>query len=193
MPSLYEFIGARPDASLEEIQKRVKETEVRLKQTGEIYTEKYERLLHQARHTLLDPEARREYDKKFGFVKAAGAKKAPRALAVKISPGLKSKIIRIALLVAALGALAGFWIWKQRDALQTWPVGNYLRSRTNGQITAVLVERTDGYTFRNGKVGTAYRVKMLDTGELRWVGTGQLSAEFTLGSTAPPAERKIDK
>ena len=191
MPSLYEFIGARPDASLDEIQKRLSETEVRLKQTGEIYNEKYERLLHQVKHTLLDPEARREYDKKFGFARAAVAKKKSPLGRVTISPGLQSKIIKGAALVLLVAALAGFWIWRQWDSLQPWPVGSYLRSTATGQVTAVLIDRTEGYTFRNGKVGTAYRVKMLDTGELRWVGPGQLHAEFRLGSKAPASELKV--
>jgi hypothetical protein len=191
MPSLYDFIGAKPDASREDIARRLSETEVRLKQTGEIYNEKYERLLHQARHVLLDPEARREYDKKFGFAKAAAAKRKPPVLALKISPSLKSKIIRISLLALLIAVLAGVWTWRQWDTLKPWPVGSYLRSSATGQITAVLVERTDGYRFRNGKVGTAYRVKMLDSGELRWVGAGQLHAEFRLGAMAPPSERKV--
>lgn len=191
MPSLYEFIGARPDASLDEIQKRLSETEVRLKQTGEIYNEKYERLLHQVKHTLLDPEARREYDKKFGFARAAVAKKKSPLGGVTISPGLQSKILKGAALILLVAALAGFWIWRQWDSLKPWPVGSYLRSTATGQVTAVLIDRTEGYTFRNGKVGTAYRVKMLDTGELRWVGPGQLHAEFRLGGKAPASELKV--
>jgi len=185
MSNLYDFIGARPGASQEDIHKCIENTRTRLKMTGQIYQGTNEQRLQEAEGTLLNPLTRMEYDKKMGIQRHA---RPPRpGLRTRLAPKDK-RLQQLLLLAGLLAVLVVCLLILFRNSLRSWPTGIYLTRRGSSESVAVLVGTTPTYTFPDKSVGTAWAVKDLQTGQVRWVSRSQLFAEFSAGGPAPESE-----
>ena len=188
MADLYEFIGAKPNAHQKEIQGCIDQTRTRLRQTGEINEEVPANNLRKAEQVLLNPEIRREYDKRLGLNHVAPA--ADEVKQVSLPPADASRRKQIALLGLLFVVFAAILVFHYWDRLHPWPLGIYLRDSRTGSQAAVLVGYTSSHLFPDGNHRPAYQVKMLADGQLRWVSVKQLHAEFNASSPAPPSERE---
>ena len=188
MANLYEFIGAKPNASQREIQECIDRTRTRLRQTSEINEEEPANSLRKAEQVLLDPEIRREYNKRLGLHNVPPT--ADEVKQVGLPPADASRGKQIALLGLLFVVFAAILVFHYWDRLHPWPIGIYLRDARTGSQSAVLVGYTSSHLFPDGNHRPAYQVKMLADGRLRWVSVKQLHAEFNASSPAPPSERE---
>lgn len=188
MKTLYDFIGAKPSATEEQLRLLVEQTRVRLKQTGAWYKDDNEILFRRAEEILLDPEAREAYNQEQGIVpgpsQVAQHPTAYRRPKRRTSTG---QVVVLALLVVVLAGILGFFAW---DRFSQWPTGVYLKDPGSGKRVAVLVGRTPDHLFPDGVHRPACEVKDLATGERRWMGEKQLRAEYDRGENAVGADRK---
>ncbi len=189
MKTLYDFIGARPNATDEQLRLLIEQTRVRLKQTGAWYRDENEVTFRQAEEILLNPEAREAYNKEHGIVPGpplvAGA-----PVAYRKKRRQKSNVGQyavLALLLVVLAGILGFFAWQR---FSVWPAGIYLKDPKSGARVAVLVGRESDHAFPNGTRGPACQIKNLDTGERKWISEKQLTADFDRGDQAVGADRK---
>jgi hypothetical protein len=188
LANLYEFIGAKPNAPQTEIQKCIERTRTRLRQTGGIHEKETADDLRKAEQVLLNPEIRREYDKRLGLNNIPPPAEEVRQVRLPHSGASHGKqIALLGLLFVVFAAILAFHYW---DRIHPWPTGIYLRDFRTGSQTAVLVGYTSSRLFPDGNHRPAYQVKMLANGRLRWVTVKQLHAEFNAGPPAPPSERE---
>lgn len=188
MKTLYDFIGARPNATEEQLRLLVEQTRVRLKQTGAWYKDDNEILFRQAEEVLLDPQAREAYNQEQGIIPAppqVGSR--PTAHRRPKRGASTGQVVLLALLALVLVGILGFFSW---DRFSQWPTGVYLKDPGSGKRVAVLVSRTTDHVFPDGVHRRACEVKILATGERRWMGEKQLRAEFDRGENAVGADRR---
>lgn len=198
MATYYEFIGAKPDATQEEVAKLFEITERRLHQTGQINDERYEVALRKIRDVLLDPENRKAYDKKLGIVAKAnpqrlsaghqrvGAKASRPRFLPRI--GTAQRVVIMGAILAVLAIVAGFSYWQ---STRSWPTGHYLLRPGSGTAVAVILSREVVHVYPNGYRGPAYKVKILETGELMWATEAQIRTQWGLGGAAPASDLQV--
>jgi hypothetical protein len=187
--SLYDFIGAKPGASPEEIERLIHDTRTRFQQTGQLYKDSNEQRLAEVQRVLLDPEERAAYDTRHGIAAPALQEtQPPPPSKIGIKPATsRQRVTLLAVLIAVFVVVIGFLSFRH---FQHWPTGIYLNSVMNGQRVAVFLERESNHPFPNGKRLTACKVRMLDTDEIRWMSEAQLHAEFEKGPPAAPSDLK---
>ncbi len=186
MKTLYEFIGAAPDAAPEVISKRIENTRLHLQQIGRITEGDNTDRLRQAKAVLLNPTERARYDRKLAVENPVqGDTTQPQKKQARGKHTSTVSVIVLVVLVA--GFIAGVLLYYDWDNLVHWPDGVYLVSNATGEVSAVLVTYEGQHDFSNGRLMTAYEVKILNTGKYRWLGVKQLHAEFSKGSPAPPS------
>ncbi len=183
MANLYDFVGARPGASQEEIRKCIEATRTRLKMTGQIYQENNEERLRDAEQVLLNPLERIEYDKKMGIKRYAQP-----ARPVRRARADDRRLKQIGVLAGLVLVLVLWLLFLFRDNFRNWPTGIYLSRRGSTENVAVLVGSTTSSAFPDRSVGPAWAVKDLQTGQVRWVSRSQLYAEFKPRGPAPERE-----
>lgn len=186
--NLYEFIGAKPGASPGDIERLIQITRTRLQQTGKLYQGGNEERLEEAHRVLMDPLERAAYDEKHGIVRPVGPSSQPRNPIAAFKPTARRRQVMVqAFLLVLLVVVIGFFYLRH---VTLWPTGTYLNSVVNGQRTAVFLKREAHHSFPNGKTMTACEVRMLDSGEIRWMSEKQLHAEFAQGPPAAPSDLK---
>lgn len=200
MANYYDYIGARPDATQEEIQKAVAATEIKLKQTGAINTPQAEMNLRNIRETLLNAELRKAYNAKLGLTSSIRAEKKAsgekRLGAKPVRPWQRpgaartQRLLVLVSLVLILGAYFGYTHWASG---RVWPTGSYLVSVDGGVPEAVILERESSHLFSAGRSLPAYRVKMLKTGQITWATDRQAHVQWRLGDPAPASVLQEDK
>lgn len=181
MANLYDYIGARPSASPDELRKAIDATRTRLKMTGQIYQGTNEERLREAEQILLNPLERIEYDKKMGIKRYAQVQRS------RFKPS-RRRVNQMAVLLGLLLLLAAVLLYSFRNSFREWPTGTYLARKGTGQQVAVLVGSTTTYAFPDKTIGPAWAVKDLQTGVVRWVSRSQLFAEFDALGPAPEKE-----
>jgi hypothetical protein len=192
MANYYDYIGVRPDATREEIEKAIALTEVRLKQTGAINSPQAEINLRNTRETLLDPELRKAYNEKLGLTSAI---RAERKAVVERKLGARparrwqlpqssrtQRIIAMGVLIVVFGAYLGYTHWQ---ATRIWPNGSVLLSIDDGQPDAVILDREADHVDFAGRHLPAYRIKVIKTGQIIWAGDKQVHAQWKRGGQAP--------
>jgi hypothetical protein len=192
MANYYDYIGVKPDATREEIEKALALTEVRLKQTGAINSPQAEINLRNTRETLLDPELRKAYNKKLGLTSAIRAEnKAAVERKIGARPARRwqipqasrtQRIIAMGILIVVFGAYLGYTNWQ---ASRIWPDGSVLLSVDDGQPDAVILSREADHVDVAGRHLPAYRIKVIKTGQIIWAGDKQIRAQWRLGGQAP--------
>ena len=200
MANYYDYIGARPDATREEIEKAITLTEVRLKQTGAINSPQAEINLRNARETLLDPEVRKAYNEKLGLTSTIRAeRKAVVERKIGARPARRwqvshdsrtQRLLVLGLLILLLAAYLGYRHW---EASRIWPDGSLLLSIDNGQPEAVILGRDSDHVDLAGRHLPAYKIKMIKTGIITWAGDKPVRAQWTLGGPAPASLMKESK
>jgi len=200
MANYYDYIGVRPDATREEIEKALAATEIRLKQTGAINTPQTEVNLRNVRETLLEPELRRAYDKKLrltGPVRPQSLTAAEKRLGARQAKQLRiphlsrtQSLLILILLLLVFGSYFGYTLWVGN---RVWPSGSYLLSVDNGRPEAVILDREPSHLFSAGRSRPAYRVKMLKTGEITWATDKQAHVQWRLGDPAPASLLQEEK
>ncbi len=190
MEDLYKFIGAKPNAPQKKIQECIERTRTRLRQTAEINEEEPANNLRRAEQVLLDPELRREYNRRLGLNNApapAPAEEVKQVTSPAVDAARRKQASVLGLLILVFATILVIHYW---DRIHPWPIGIYLRDSRTGSQSAVLVGYTSSHLFPNGNHQPAYQVKMLADGQLRWVSVKQLHAEFNAGTPAPPSKRE---
>jgi len=200
MANLYDYIGARPDATQEEIERAIALTEVRLKQTGAINSPQAEINLRKTRETLLNPDLRRAYNTKLGLTSVVRAEKTAvveRKIGARPAKRWQiphdsrtQRLLVLGLLILVLVAYLGYRHW---EASRIWPDGSILLSIDDGQPEAVILGRESDHVDFAGRHYPAYKIKMLKTGIITWAGDKPVRAQWNLGGPAPASLLKESK
>jgi curved DNA-binding protein CbpA len=147
------LLGVSPNASREEISLAF----ALKKHEGRTGGGPSERELRDAFQALTNPEARARLEQ-------GGRAAAPMA---------RARVSTLFLLAALLGVLAGavgFFVWPiYGHHLRSFQPNDRLVEARTGKPFGTVLESSHQHTFRNGKSGPAYRVRLAENGAEEWL------------------------
>jgi curved DNA-binding protein CbpA len=155
------LLGVSPKASREEISLAF----ALKKHEGRTGGGPSERELRDAFQALTNPEVRARLEQ-------GGRAAAPNSLR-SAAPMARARVSTPFLLVALLGVLAGavgFFVWPiYGHHLRSFQAHDRLVETRTGKPYGTVLEVSDHHTFRNGRKGPAYRLRLAENGAEEWL------------------------